>query len=141
MEVGQSDGYILPVGVDAYVYQIVPALFPVIAGEADDNNTIRVEITQQMSAIAGKGNYEISIISNLENRTLTSFPFFIIISKSSLSIPSFPSFPLKYPDAILFSKSVDTLFARSAALFAIVASALADVAALFAMHALTKMDV
>ena len=37
-----------------------------------DNNTIRVEITQQMSAIAGKGNYEISIISNLENRTLTS---------------------------------------------------------------------
>lgn len=51
-----------------------------------DNNTIRVEITQQMSAIAGKGNYEISIISNLENRTLTSFPFFIIISKSSFDI-------------------------------------------------------
>ena len=51
-----------------------------------DNNTIRVEITQQMSAIAGKGNYEISIISNLENRTLTSFPFFIIVSKSSFDI-------------------------------------------------------
>lgn len=51
-----------------------------------DNNTIRVEITQQMSAVAGKGNYEISIMSNLENRTLTSFPFFIIISKSSFDI-------------------------------------------------------
>lgn len=51
-----------------------------------DNNTIRVEITQQMSAVAGKSNYEISIISNLENRTLTSFPFFIIVSKSSFDI-------------------------------------------------------
>lgn len=51
-----------------------------------DDNTIRVEITQQMSAVAGKGNYEISIMSNLENRTLTSFPFFIIISKSSFDI-------------------------------------------------------
>lgn len=51
-----------------------------------DNNTIRVEITQQMSAAAGRGNYEISIMSNLENRTLTSFPFFIIISKSSFDI-------------------------------------------------------
>lgn len=54
--------------------------------EIFDNNTIRVEITQQMSAVAGKGNYEISIMSNLENRTLTSFPFFIIISKSSFDI-------------------------------------------------------
>lgn len=51
-----------------------------------DNNTIRVEITQQMSAIAGKSNYEISILSNSENRTLTSFPFFILISKSSFDI-------------------------------------------------------
>ena len=51
-----------------------------------DSNTIRVEITQQMSAVAGKGNYEVSIMSNLENRTLTSFPFFIIISKSSFDI-------------------------------------------------------
>lgn len=51
-----------------------------------DANTIRVEITQQMSAVAGRGNYEISIMSNLENRTLTSFPFFIIISKSSFDV-------------------------------------------------------
>lgn len=51
-----------------------------------DSNTIRVEITQQMSAVAGRGNYEISVMSNLENRTLTSFPFFIIISKSSFDI-------------------------------------------------------
>lgn len=51
-----------------------------------DSNTIRVEITQQMSAVAGRGNYEISIMSNLENRTLTSFPFFIIISKSSFDV-------------------------------------------------------
>lgn len=46
-------------------------------------NVIRVEITQQMSAAAGKSDYEISIISNTENRALTSFPFYIVISKSS----------------------------------------------------------
>lgn len=51
-----------------------------------DSNTIRVEITQQMSAISGRSNYEVSIMSNLENRTLTSFPFFIIISKSSFDV-------------------------------------------------------
>jgi len=51
-----------------------------------DSNTIRVEITQQMSAIDGRSNYEVSIMSNLENRTLTSFPFFIIISKSSFDV-------------------------------------------------------
>lgn len=48
-----------------------------------DSNTIRVEITQQMAAIAGKSDYEISILSNEENMLLTSFPFFIVISPSS----------------------------------------------------------
>ncbi len=54
--------------------------------EIINENTIRVEITQQMSAVSGKGNYEISIMALEENRTLTSFPFFIIISKSSFDI-------------------------------------------------------
>ncbi len=54
--------------------------------EVLNNNTIRVEITQQMSAVAGKGSYEISIMSTEENRLLTSFPFFIVISKSSFDI-------------------------------------------------------
>ncbi len=51
-----------------------------------NNNTIRVEITQQMSAAAGKGNYEISIMAKEENRTLTSFPFFVMISRASFDI-------------------------------------------------------
>lgn len=54
--------------------------------EIINSNTIRAEITQQMSAVAGKGNYEISIIAKDENRTLTSFPFFIMISKSSFDV-------------------------------------------------------
>lgn len=56
------------------------------ACEIINSNTIRAEITQQMSAVAGKGNYEISIIAKEENRTLTSFPFFIMISKSSFDV-------------------------------------------------------
>lgn len=53
--------------------------------EIIDENTIRVEITQQMAMVAGKSDYEISIISLLENKTLTSFPFYIVISSSSFS--------------------------------------------------------
>lgn len=52
--------------------------------ELIDNNTVRVEITQQIAAVPGKGNYEISIMSTTENRVLTSFPFFIVISPSSI---------------------------------------------------------
>lgn len=51
-----------------------------------NSNTIRVEITQQMSAAAGKGNYEISIMAKKENRALTSFPFFVMISRASFDI-------------------------------------------------------
>lgn len=51
-----------------------------------NDNTIRVEITQQMSAVSGKGNYEISIMALETNQTLTSFPFFIMTSQSSFDI-------------------------------------------------------
>lgn len=50
--------------------------------EIIEDSTIRIEITQQMAAVPGRGSYEISIISLEENRVLTSFPFFIMISKS-----------------------------------------------------------
>lgn len=56
------------------------------ACEIINDNTIRAEITQQMSAISGKSGYEISIIAKKENRVLTSFPFFIMISKSSFDV-------------------------------------------------------
>lgn len=84
---------------DAQPYIINPdAIEVVIRGTKPDNkaifnqceiinsNTIRVEITQQMSAVSGKSDYEISIIAKKENRTLTSFPFFIMISKSSFDV-------------------------------------------------------
>lgn len=56
--------------------------------EIISDNIVRVEITQQMAAIPGRGNYEISIISLSENRVLTSFPFFIMISKSAFDSES-----------------------------------------------------
>lgn len=54
--------------------------------EVLDDHTIRVEITQQMSAIPGKVNCEISIMSNTENRILTSFPFMIVIVPSAFDV-------------------------------------------------------
>ena len=54
--------------------------------EVLDDHTIRVEITQQMSAVPGKVNCEISIMSNTENRVLTSFPFMIIVESSAFDV-------------------------------------------------------
>ncbi len=54
--------------------------------EALDDHTIRFEITQQMSAVAGKVDCEISIMSNSENKTLTSFPFMIIVDPNAADV-------------------------------------------------------
>lgn len=48
-----------------------------------DSNTIRVEITPQMAAVPGDGEYQITIADKKENRVLTSFPFLIKIFEST----------------------------------------------------------
>lgn len=55
------------------------------------SNKIRVEITSQMSAVVGKSNYEISVMSLLYNQAITSFPFYIIISESSTDVEAITS--------------------------------------------------
>lgn len=50
--------------------------------ELTDEGYILVEITQQMVAVAGRGEYTIMITHKLENRQLKSFPFFLITVKA-----------------------------------------------------------
>ena len=69
----------IPYGRKPSLIATVNSLDCKIIGE----NIIRVEITQQISAVPGKGKYEISIMSITENRSITSFPFFIKISACS----------------------------------------------------------
>lgn len=59
--------------------------------EIIDDCTVRVEITQQIAACVGKGDYEISIMSLTHNKTLTSFPFHIIVSPTSFDVNSVTS--------------------------------------------------
>lgn len=47
---------------------------------------ILVDITSQMSAVMGRGDYEICLMSRSKNSQLKSFPFFIITTPSALDI-------------------------------------------------------
>lgn len=52
--------------------------------EIINENTVKFEITPQMSAVPGRGKYEIIIKPiDEDNVKLTSFPFYIVISKSA----------------------------------------------------------
>lgn len=44
---------------------------------------ILVDITQQMSSVAGRGDYCISLMDNVTNSLLTSFPFYILTTASA----------------------------------------------------------
>lgn len=47
---------------------------------------ILVDVTSQMSAVKGRGDYEIVLMSRSKNSQLKSFPFFIITTPSALDI-------------------------------------------------------
>ena len=51
-----------------------------------DDSTIQFQLTSQMTAVAGKSDYEISILRTDNNKVITSFPFFIIVSKSAIDV-------------------------------------------------------
>lgn len=53
-------------------------------GDIVGDNTVRFEITPQMTAVNGSGQYEIAIYALHYNQKLTSFPFNIVIKKSSI---------------------------------------------------------
>ena len=59
--------------------------------EIQGENTIRAEISQQITAVPGKVNCEISIMDRTENRTLTSFPFYIVVEKNAVDVSSIVS--------------------------------------------------
>lgn len=56
-----------------------------------NESTIQFELTQQMLAVAGKGNYEISIMDRKQSSVLTSFPFFVYVSPSSFNVSTVTS--------------------------------------------------
>ncbi len=47
---------------------------------------ILVEITQQMSAVVGKGSYQIALFSISKNSQLKSFPFFVLVTASPFDL-------------------------------------------------------
>lgn len=47
-----------------------------------NNSTIQIELTQNMLMYPGKGVYEVCIMKKNSNQILTSFPFYVITSKS-----------------------------------------------------------
>lgn len=51
--------------------------------EVTEQGTILVDVTTQMSAVAGRGYYQIVLISKTTNKQLKSFPFIIYVKESA----------------------------------------------------------
>lgn len=94
---GHSTRYVeLSILENQQAYIISEDVQPTIRGTKPDNNTIfntceivgeniiRFEITPQMTAVNGSGQYEIALMSKYQNSTLTTFPFNIVIKRSSI---------------------------------------------------------
>ncbi len=56
-----------------------------------ENGCILVDITYQMSAAAGRGDYQIVLIDTETEKTIKSFPFHIVTTKSPMDAPSVSS--------------------------------------------------
>ncbi len=56
-----------------------------------ENGCILVDITYQMSAAAGRGDYQIVLIDTETGKTIKSFPFHIVTTKSPMDAPSVSS--------------------------------------------------
>ena len=53
--------------------------------EVTEQGTILVDVTTQMSAVAGRGNYQIVLISKTTNKQLKSFPFIIYVKEAAFN--------------------------------------------------------
>ncbi len=59
--------------------------------EVTEQGTILVDVTTQMSAVAGRGNYQIVLISKTTNQQIKSFPFIIYVKKSAFNAETITS--------------------------------------------------
>ena len=76
------------------IYEIPPNVGIYIAGTKPDNKTIfnsceivdtnkiKFEVTSQMSAVVGRGDYQIVFIDSQTNSQIKSFPFYIVTTRS-----------------------------------------------------------
>lgn len=87
--------------------------------EITDEGHIRVEITYQMTAVAGRSDYQIVVFSKGENNQLKSFPFILLVTAATFD-----------PGYIISSNEFEAL-----AQFTTAAEAAADAAAASAADA------
>ncbi len=59
--------------------------------EVTEQGTILVDVTTQMSAVAGRGNYQIVLISQTTNQQIKSFPFIIYVKESAFNAETITS--------------------------------------------------
>lgn len=75
--------YVIPEGVGVFIVGTKPDTLTVFNEcEVDENGLIVVEITSQMTAVAGRGDYQIMLIDIERNSQLKTFPFNLITTKS-----------------------------------------------------------
>lgn len=81
--VANNTQYIVPENVTAIIAGTKPDTKNIFNNcEIDENGKILVEITSEMAAVPGRGDYQIVLIDTTENSQLKSFPFYLITTQS-----------------------------------------------------------
>lgn len=83
MLIANNTQYIIPENVGVYIIGTKPDTKHIFnTCEIDEDGRVLVEITSQMSAVDGKGDYQIMFVDTQNNSQLKSFPFYLITTKS-----------------------------------------------------------
>lgn len=83
MLISNNVQYEIPENIGIYVVGTKPDTKMIFNNcEIDSEGRILVEITSQMSAVNGRGDYQIMLIDNENNAQLKTFPFYIMTTKS-----------------------------------------------------------
>lgn len=83
MLIANNTQYIIPENVGVYIIGTKPDTKHIFnTCEIDEDGRVLVEITSQMSAVDGKGDYQIMFVDTESNSQLKSFPFYLITTKS-----------------------------------------------------------
>lgn len=78
MLINNSVEYTIPPDTEAYIAGTKPDNNAIFNKCTIENNRIIAEITPQMSAVSGRGDYQMMLIDMTDNSQLKTFPFYIV---------------------------------------------------------------
>ena len=84
--------YVLSDDVEVFIAGTKPDTTQIFNScEVTERGTILIDVTTQMSAVSGRGDYQIMLISKTTNQQLKSFPFILFVKEAAFDIETITS--------------------------------------------------